>query len=263
MKFEGKVAAAAVVLVGLSAFASPHEIEHNTEKTVKTQADRELRAKQIPSLANTLGDVAVQNSPSRLSPSEIPSPRLEPTPSTQPSTSETSAPSAPLSTMPVAPAQRKILAQNKHYARRVLMPTVEQHGLQVVQPIHTEQDPVNSPGQFIVTADGECGSQFMVKTATGKPGQNNVAVSVFGDLSVLSDGEMYGRAAYSDHLGLAHAESSLNAGKNFPADRPQEAVAYIRAVNAAVCAKLSATEDDSPPLTQGEKERNTNDYQDD
>jgi hypothetical protein len=115
----------------------------------------------------------------------------------------------------------------------VLIPVIKKKGLEIVEPVNTEVDPVNIPGEFIVSNpdNNDCGSQFYLEADEGKT--HHIVVSTWGDTEYY-DGAIYGHAAYS-HGMLSHAESTDNFGYDFPANEPEAAVEFVYETTAHKC----------------------------
>jgi hypothetical protein len=219
--------------------ASQAFIEHAPYPAIEVQPNQPTAALS-PQAMSGLGKIAAHKTPdTQPKPTDLPTSMTAPIPArtASPSPIETSANVPPLINLPVSPERRKQLAENTAYVNKVLLPAIKQNGdgLSEVKPFNTGEDPVNSPGQFIVKDKNNptCGSQFNVNISAGKESTNHIDISVFGPVKILADGSIYGRAAYSNELGLAHTESSLNDGKDFR--NPRDAVAYAKEINAKVC----------------------------
>ncbi|HSX23811.1 MAG TPA: hypothetical protein VLE74_01800 [Candidatus Saccharimonadales bacterium] len=130
--------------------------------------------------------------------------------------------------LPVPEQIAKDRTENAAYIQEVLAPELTGAGLAVVPPINQDVERVNQPNQFIVTDDGKFGSQFVIRDKPDS-GQKNIAITVFGPLSPLSDGRFYGRATYNGTLG--HQESYQIYGQDFDPADPAAAVQFVAEQN--------------------------------
>lgn len=135
----------------------------------------------------------------------------------------------------ISPALRKELKRKDTYVKNVLTPLIEQDPqLDVIQPVNTQNDPVNPPGALLVvdTAKEGCVSQFYVNLSEAKH-THTIHISTWGKRKYY-DGNIYGRAAYT-HGMLSHAESDDNFGEEYPADDPKKAVSIINEITDTKC----------------------------
>lgn len=127
----------------------------------------------------------------------------------------------------VTPEMREQLAHNARYVSALLLPAIKKHKLQVVQPINENpESPDYIKGSFMVTTNEKCGSQFFVNAQT-----RNISATVFGNLDMLRNGEVYGKDAYNGML--SHAEGILGLGYNFHG--PEDAATYVLRTYSRVC----------------------------
>lgn len=135
----------------------------------------------------------------------------------------------------IPPAKRKELARQDAYMKKVLVPLVEKDpALDVIQPVNTQADPVNGPGEILVV-DAEnksCVSQVYVELS-GEDNTHSIYVSTWGKRKYY-DGTIYGQAAYT-HGMLSHAEGADNFGREYPSDEPEDAVDIIGNITDTKC----------------------------
>lgn len=127
-----------------------------------------------------------------------------------------------MKTMPLSPQQRREQQANEQYVTTRLVPEITKKGWKIVKPIHTNVDPVNQPGQFMVSLDAsDCVMQFSVHPSETK-GKYNIMFNALGEKALLADGRYYSRALIRG----PHTEGNLIYGHDF--SNPQEAVGYIK-----------------------------------
>ncbi len=132
---------------------------------------------------------------------------------------------------------------NEAFIKNVLTPPLIEAGFTIVEPINENVEIVNQPDQFIVTNDGEYGSQFSVQNVPSSR-QKNIAIGASGPLPVLIDGAVFGLSAFDGRL--AHNEGSQIMGHDFDPNNPAAAIPFIAGQNDAGIAKSIINSQYSP-----------------